>query len=107
MKLSHYARSVGVTYRTAFRWWQNGQIKGYQLPSGTIVVTEVDEDPRASRKGWLPFTHGFPLMSIGRTWNGKPDAWKTTVQRKAIGLIRWSKTLAPGCMIIERNSWHC
>jgi predicted site-specific integrase-resolvase len=34
---------VDVTYRTAFRWWQNGQIKGYQLPSGTIVVTEVDE----------------------------------------------------------------
>ena len=43
MKLSQYARSVGVTYRTAFRWWQNGQIKGYQLPSGTIVVTEAEE----------------------------------------------------------------
>ncbi|HET7641769.1 MAG TPA: IS607 family transposase, partial [Ktedonobacteraceae bacterium] len=48
MKLSQYARSVGVTYRTAFRWWQNGQIKGYQLPSGTIVVTEGDE--RAEQK---------------------------------------------------------
>jgi len=43
MKLSQYARSVGVTYRTAFRWWQNGQIKGYQLPSGTIVVTEGEK----------------------------------------------------------------
>ena len=43
MKLSQYARTVGVTYRTAFRWWQNGQIKGYQLPSGTIVVTEQDQ----------------------------------------------------------------
>ena len=32
-----------MTYRTAFRWWQNGQIKGYQLPSGTIVVTEGEE----------------------------------------------------------------
>jgi putative resolvase len=40
MKLSLYAKKVGVTYRTAFRWWQNGQIKGYQLPSGTIVVIE-------------------------------------------------------------------
>ena len=48
MKLSQYARSVGVTYRTAFRWWQNGQIKGYQLPSGTIVVTEGEE--RSERK---------------------------------------------------------
>jgi putative resolvase len=43
LKLSQYARIVGVTYRSAFRWWQNGQIKGYQLPSGTIVVTEEDQ----------------------------------------------------------------
>src|SRR6266699_1883946 len=43
MKLSQYARSVGVTYRTAFRWWQNDQIKSYQLPSGTIVITEGEE----------------------------------------------------------------
>ena len=43
MKLSQYAKKVGVIYRTAFRWWQNGQIKGYQLPSGTIVVTEGEE----------------------------------------------------------------
>jgi hypothetical protein len=38
VKLSQYAKLVDVTYRTAFRWWQNGQIKGYQLPSGTIVA---------------------------------------------------------------------
>jgi predicted site-specific integrase-resolvase len=43
MKLSQYAKKVGVTYRTAFRWWQNGDVKGYQLPSGTIVVTEGEE----------------------------------------------------------------
>jgi predicted site-specific integrase-resolvase len=52
MKLSQYARSVGVTYRTAFRWWQNGQVKGYQLPSGTIVVTE-GEDQKASKPDGL------------------------------------------------------
>src|SRR5947209_14085990 len=50
MKLSQHARSVGVTYRTAFRWWQNGEIKGYQLPSGTIVVTE-GEDQKISKPG--------------------------------------------------------
>ncbi len=50
MKLSQYAKKVGVTYRTAFRWWQNGDIKGYQLPSGTIVVTE-GEERRESRTG--------------------------------------------------------
>jgi putative resolvase len=50
MKLSQYAKKVGVTYRTAFRWWQLGDIKGYQLPSGTIVITEGEEQP-TSRVG--------------------------------------------------------
>jgi putative resolvase len=51
MKLSQYAKRVGVTYRTAFRWWQNGDIKGYQLPSGTIVITEGEEaTPRPYRQ---------------------------------------------------------
>jgi putative resolvase len=50
MKLSQYTKKVGVTYRTAFRWWQNGDIKGYQLPSGTIVVTE-GEQRQESRTG--------------------------------------------------------
>lgn len=51
MKLSQYARTVGVTYRTAFRWWQNGQIEGYQLPSGTIVVTEQDQRSEKKPEG--------------------------------------------------------
>jgi putative resolvase len=50
MKLSQYAKAVGVTYRTAFRWWQNGDIKGYQLPSGTIIVTE-GENQNALKTG--------------------------------------------------------
>jgi putative resolvase len=39
MKLSQYAKQQGISYRTAFRWWQAGQIKGYQATSGTIIVT--------------------------------------------------------------------
>jgi len=49
MKLSQYAKKQGVTYRTAFRWWQAGQVQGYQLPSGTIVVTEGDQEPPKER----------------------------------------------------------
>jgi len=44
MKLSEYAKKYGITYRTAFRWWQQGQIKGFQKPSGTIIVTEGEEE---------------------------------------------------------------
>src|SRR5215469_13255985 len=49
MKLSEYARKYGITYRTAFRWWQNGQIKGFQKPSGTIIVTGGEEPPVAKK----------------------------------------------------------
>jgi predicted site-specific integrase-resolvase len=40
MKLSEYARQVGVTYKTAYQWWRAGQLDAYQLPTGTIIVRE-------------------------------------------------------------------
>jgi predicted site-specific integrase-resolvase len=39
MKLSAYAKQLGLHYDTAYRMWQRGEIAGYQLPSGTIIVT--------------------------------------------------------------------
>ena len=41
MKLSEYARQVGVTYKTAYQWWKAGQLDAYQLPTGTIIVREA------------------------------------------------------------------
>jgi putative resolvase len=38
MKLSTYAKQLGIHYDTAWRMWQRGEIVGYQLPSGTIIV---------------------------------------------------------------------
>jgi putative resolvase len=51
MKLSQYAKQQGISYRTALRWWQAGLIKGYQAPTGTIIVAEEPpkEAHRASR----------------------------------------------------------
>jgi putative resolvase len=54
MKLSEYAKKYGITYRTAFRWWQNGQIKGFQKPSGTIIVTEGQEEVPVAKKVITP-----------------------------------------------------
>lgn len=45
MKLSDYARKVGVSYKTAWRWYQAGKISGYQMDTGTIIITENDEVP--------------------------------------------------------------
>jgi predicted site-specific integrase-resolvase len=54
MKLSEYAKKYGITYRTALRWWQQGQIKGFQKPSGTIIVTEGEEDVPVAKKVVAP-----------------------------------------------------
>lgn len=45
MKLSTYAKKLGVTYRIAWNLFNAGQIKGaYKLESGTVIVpNEVDE----------------------------------------------------------------
>jgi putative resolvase len=40
MKLSQYAKQQGISYRTALRWFRAGTIKGYQAPTGTIIVTD-------------------------------------------------------------------
>ena len=47
MKLSEYAKQVGVTYKTAYQWWKAGQVDAYQLPTGTIIVRE----PKATATG--------------------------------------------------------
>ena len=40
MKLSDYARKVGVTYKTAYRWYQAGRIDGYQIDTGTMIIED-------------------------------------------------------------------
>jgi putative resolvase len=45
MKLSQYAKQQGISYSTALRWWHQGVIRGYQAPSGTIIV-EAEERPQ-------------------------------------------------------------
>ena len=49
MKLSAYARKVGVHYRTAWRWFRAGKIKGYQMDTGTIIITEEDVPERSQK----------------------------------------------------------
>ena len=49
MKLSDYAKQVGVKYRTAWEWYRAGKIKGYQMDTGTIIITEQDDEPKAQK----------------------------------------------------------
>ena len=45
MRLSQFAKQQGISYRTALRWFRAGNIKGYQAPTGTIIVTEGEIAP--------------------------------------------------------------
>jgi predicted site-specific integrase-resolvase len=46
MKLSQYAKKLGISYKTAIRHYHKGFIKGYQLPTGTIIVENFDSLPK-------------------------------------------------------------
>lgn len=43
MKLSSYAKKLGTHYNTAYQMFQQGQIAGYQLPTGTVIIEEPVE----------------------------------------------------------------
>ncbi|HJT58358.1 MAG TPA: IS607 family transposase [Ktedonobacteraceae bacterium] len=50
MKLSRYAKKVGVTYKTAYRWYRAGALDAYQTATGIIIVTDqADEKPVTGR----------------------------------------------------------
>ena len=49
MKLSDYARKVGVKYKTAWQWFKSGKIKGYQMDTGTIIITETEANARPQK----------------------------------------------------------
>ena len=40
MKLSEYAKKLGVSYKTAWRYFQQGKLNAYQTHTGTVIVKE-------------------------------------------------------------------
>jgi putative resolvase len=48
MKLSAYAKQQGISYQTAWRMWQRGELPAHQLPSGTVIV-DVPPIPQVVR----------------------------------------------------------
>ena len=50
MKLSQYAKKVGVSHKTAYRWYRAGTLDAYQTPTGIIIVRDKqDEKPTTGR----------------------------------------------------------
>ncbi|MCX6039891.1 MAG: recombinase family protein [Caldilinea sp.] len=45
MKLSAYAEKLGISYKTAWRWWKEGKLDAYQMETGTVIVHEPIDGP--------------------------------------------------------------
>lgn len=44
MKLSDYAKKLGISYQTAWNHWKAGILDAYQLETGTVIVNEVNNN---------------------------------------------------------------
>ncbi|WP_376795229.1 hypothetical protein [Thermogemmatispora sp.] len=73
MKLSHYARQQGISYRTAFRWWKAGLVPGSQTATGTMIVTDHEAEARSPRKVAI-----YARVSSEAVWQDPrmPTLWK-------------------------------
>ncbi len=45
MRLVDYAKSVGVSYKTAWRWCKAGKLPGYQMDTKTIIIDVEKPSP--------------------------------------------------------------
>ena len=50
IKLSQYAKKIGVSYKTAWRWYKAGTLDAYKTPTGMVVVRDLQvEKPGIGR----------------------------------------------------------
>jgi putative resolvase len=53
MKSSLYTKNVGIGDKTAFHWWKVGTLDASQIPTGTVVVRDSQEERQPSgRIAW-------------------------------------------------------
>ncbi len=110
MKLSNYAKKLGIHYNTAYRMFRRGQIAGYQLPTGTVIIEEpVDKAGVHARPGHLVAVYA-PVSSSEN---------KKNLDTQAQRLMSWcnatsagqspkpSKSVGVGSMISAPSFWRC
>ncbi len=53
MKLSQYAKSLGVSYKTAWIWFRDGKlaVRAERMPTGTIIVFPDEPACKEKRDG--------------------------------------------------------
>ena len=81
MKLSQYAKKVGISYKTAWRWYKAGTLDAYQTPTGMVVV----RDPIAEKVGTgrIALYARVPPSIKKAIWNARCNVCATMPQRVA------------------------
>ncbi len=80
MKSSSYAKKLGLHYNTAYRMFKRGQIAGYQLPTGTVIIEEPVE------KAGVQKDRGHLLAVLARVSSSKN---KKNLDTQAERLMSW------------------
>jgi putative resolvase len=87
MKLSSYAKHIGIHYNTAWRMWKRGQIDGYQLPTGTVII-----NPPVEQMGAAPPKQ--QIVAIYARVSSREN--KTNLETQAERLISWCNAASAG-----------
>lgn len=85
IKITQYAKELGITTATARRWFHDGIIQGEQLPTGIILIN-VEEgfiNPKEALKPKTPRAITYTII--------EPGLAPTTVDRQQAPLRRYAK----------------
>jgi predicted site-specific integrase-resolvase len=90
MKLSSYAKKLGIHNNTAYRLFKRGQIAGYQLPTGTVIIEEPVEKTVVQPEG-------IRLVAVYARVSSSDN--KKNLDAQAERLITWCN--APGWSVAK------
>lgn len=65
MKLSIFAKKLGVSYRTVWRLWKAGELDAYQLPTGMVIVKEAENNKDDLRQDFVSIITSFYARLYG------------------------------------------
>ena len=67
MKLSAWARKMGISYRRAWQMFRDGKLPhARQLPTGTIIVLEDEEEKKPFASGAVIYSFSAKLYGLRR-----------------------------------------
>ena len=93
MKLTSYAKQIGISYNTVGRMWKRGQLPGDRLPTGTVIM-----EPTEVRSPEVGTVGVYAPVSSRET--------KDNLERQAERLVSWcnAKGWSVGKVVKECSS---